>query len=64
MLDIEESVDSTGALVNQKPFYDKLVNAEVQLQLGCIMQTGKVTCRSIGPEGVIDGSHDNNPMLK
>ena len=29
--DIEEPVDSTGKPINQQPFYDKLINAEVQL---------------------------------
>ena len=29
MPDIEDSVDSTGRVINQKPFYDALINAEV-----------------------------------
>ena len=41
-LDIEESVDLTGMLINQQPFYDRLINAEVVLQSGELMQTEKV----------------------
>ena len=61
--DIEESVDSTGRLINQQPFYDRLINAEVELQSGELMQTGKVIGRSVNHEGAIDGSYDDNPML-
>ena len=31
--DIEDSVDSTGRLINQCPAYDQIINAEVQMQL-------------------------------
>eukprot|EP00957_Ditylum_brightwellii_P064983 4929534-Ditylum_brightwellii.AAC.1 len=33
-LDIEDSVDATGRLLNNMPAYDLLLNAEVSLQLG------------------------------
>eukprot|EP00957_Ditylum_brightwellii_P095727 7293632-Ditylum_brightwellii.AAC.1 len=33
-LDIKDSVDATGQLVNTMPAYDLLLNAEVSLQLG------------------------------
>ena len=53
--DIEESVDSNGRLLNQQPFYDRLINAEAELQSGEIIQTAKVLGRSVNHEGAIDG---------
>ena len=44
-LDIEESVESTGRLLNQQPFYDRLINAEVEMQSGELMQIGRVIGR-------------------
>ena len=41
-LAVEDIVDSTGNLINQQPAYDQIINAEVQLQLGEEMVTGKV----------------------
>ena len=61
--DIEESIDSTGRLLNQQSFYDRLINSEVELQSGELMQTGKVTGRSVNYEGAIDGLCYDNPML-
>ena len=61
--DIEEPVDSTGKPINQQPFYDKLINAEVQLQMGDSLVKGKVIGRSVEPDGTIIGSYDDNPML-
>ena len=58
--DTKESVDSTGRLLNQQPFYDRLVNAEVELQSGELMQTGKVIGMSVNHEGAIDGSCNDN----
>ena len=39
--DIKASVDSTGKLLNQQPFYDRWVNTEAELQSGELMQTRK-----------------------
>ena len=64
ILDIEESVDLTGRLINQKLSYNKLVSTEVSLQQGNSLQTVKVTCRLVGPEVAIKDSHDYNPMFK
>ena len=61
--DIESPVDSTGRAINQQPFYDKLINAEVQLQMGDSLVKGKVIGRSVEPDGTIIGSYDDNPML-
>ena len=62
-LEVEDIVDSTGKLINQQPAYDQIINAEVQLQLGEEMVTGKVTQRTIGPDGQVKGTYDNNPYL-
>ena len=63
MPDIEDTVDANGQLLCQQPAYDKLINAEVLLQHGDTMQTGKVIQRSIGAEGTTLGSYDDNPFL-
>ena len=62
-LEVEDIVDSTGKLINQQPAYDQIINAEVQLQLGEEMVTGKVTQRTVGPDGQVTGTYDNNPYL-
>ena len=62
-LEVEDIVDSTGNLINQQPAYDQIINAEVQLQLGEEMVTGKVIQRTIGPDGQVTGTYDNNPYL-
>ena len=60
---IKESIDSTDILINQQHFYDTLINTEVELQLGEMIQTIKVIGRSVNYEGSIDVSYDDNPML-
>ena len=62
-LEVEDIVDSTGKLINQQPAYDQIINAEAQLQLGEEMVTGKVIQRTIGPDGQVTGTSDNNPYL-
>ena len=62
-LEVDDIVNSTGKLINQQPAYDQIINAEVQLQLGEEMVTGKVTQRTIGPDGQVTGTYDNNPYL-
>ena len=39
------------------------INAEVHLQLGDNQEEAKVTGRVIGPDGVVVGVYDDNPML-
>ena len=39
--DIEDSVDHNGQLLNQHPAYDRLLNAEVQLQLTSWARSGE-----------------------
>ena len=62
-LEVEDIVDSTGKLINQQPTYDQIINAEIQLQLGEEMVTGKVIQKTIGPNGQVTGTYDNNPFL-
>ena len=40
-----------------------MINAEVQLQLGEEMVIGKVTQRTIEPDGHVTRTYDNNPFL-
>ena len=55
-LEAEDIVDSTGKIINQQPAYDQNINAEIQLQLGEEMVTGKVTQRTIGQDGQVTGT--------
>ena len=48
--DIEDSVDHKGWLLNLHRAYDRLLNSEVQLQLGEEYVTGKVRRRAHGPD--------------
>lgn len=61
--DVEDIVDSTGKILNQQPLHDKMINAEVMLQLGDQMTMGKVKGRSIGDHGHVMGSYNDNPIL-
>ena len=56
-------VNAAGRLINQQLLYDKLINAEVQLQLDDQMATSKVQRRALGPDGRAVGSYDDNPIL-
>jgi hypothetical protein len=47
---IEDTVDARGRLLNQQPAYDRLIHAEVQLQLGDEVTSGTVTQRALGPD--------------
>ena len=40
-IDIEDSVDSQGALMNQLPAYDRLLNAVILVQAEKVMSLGK-----------------------
>ena len=61
--EIEYTVNANGCLINQYTMYDKLINAEVKLQLGENIQTDKLVKRAIGPDGVTVGVYDDNPKL-
>ena len=61
--DIKDSANHNGWLLNQHPAYDRLLNAEVHLQLGEEYVMGKVRRRALEPDGSIIGKYDNNPYL-
>ena len=61
--DIEDTIDSTGKKLNQLPAYDQIINAEVTLQMSESMTVGRVTKRTIGPDGKVEGTYDENPYL-
>jgi hypothetical protein len=60
---IEDIVDSKGKLLDQQPAYDRLINSEVQLQLGEELYTAKVIQRVIGPDGTTVGEYDDNSVM-
>jgi hypothetical protein len=60
---VKDTVDAKGRLLEQQPMYDRIINAEVQLQLGNELSLGKVVRRALGPDGVTTGSYADNPML-
>jgi hypothetical protein len=61
--EVEDAVDSNGRLINQQPMYDRIINAEVQMQNGNELSTGKVVRRALGPDGKTTGSYADNPIL-
>ena len=62
-INIEDSVDSRGALMNQIPAYNRLVNAEILVQAEEGHVSGKVTKRVFSPDGKVAGKYDDNPYL-
>ena len=63
MPEIEEAVDATGKAIDQLPAYDKLIHAEVQMQIDDSISTGRVIKRALGPGGTSTGTYDDNPFL-
>lgn len=61
--DQEDTVDATGHLLNQQPVYDRMLNAEVQLQNGDEIGLAKVLRRAIGPDSRVAGEYNENPLL-
>ena len=61
--EIEDTVDTNGKILNQLPAYDKLLNAEVQIQLEEDYTIGKVKRCTLGSDGMVSGKYDNNPFL-
>ena len=62
-IDIEDSVDSQGVLINQLPAYDRLLNAEIMVKAEEGHVSGKVTKRVLSPDGKVAGKYDDNPYL-
>ena len=61
--EVEDTVDVTSKLLNQHPAYDRIINAEVALQLEEEVTTGKVTHQALSPNGQVAGMYDDNPFL-
>ena len=61
--DIEDIVDSTGRVLDQQPAYDKLINAEIAMNLDGGVSYGKVKGRVVGADGGHIGTYDDNPIL-
>ena len=61
--EVEDSVDSKGRLIDQQPAYDRLINAEVQLQQEDEVVLAKVKQRALGPDGTVVGTYSENPFL-
>jgi hypothetical protein len=61
--EVKDTIDSNGRLLEKQPMYDRLINAEVVLQLGDEMCSDKVVRRSLGPGRQTAGIDDDNPML-
>ena len=62
-IDIEDSVDSQGTLLNQLPAYDSLLNAEIMVQVEEGQVSGKVIKRAFSLDGKVAGKYDDNPYL-
>ena len=62
-IDIEDSVDSQGALMNQLPAYNRLLYAEILVQAEEGHVSGKVMKQVLGPDGKVAGKYDDNPYL-
>eukprot|EP00980_Cylindrotheca_fusiformis_P014396 scaffold3830_cov85-Cylindrotheca_fusiformis.AAC.8 len=61
--DIEDAVDINGYRTNVQPAYDRLLNAEVLMQLEQGQSTGKVLRRATNVSGDTVGRYDENPYL-
>ena len=59
--EIEDTVDATGRLLNQSPAYDRMINAEVRMQLDDTAVGGRVKRWALGPDGQTTGKYDTNP---
>ena len=62
-IDIEDSVEYQGALINQLPVYDRLLNAEIMVQAEEGHASGKITKQVLGPDGMVKGKYDDYPYL-
>ena len=62
-IDIEDSVDSQGTIMNQLSAYDQLLNAEIMVQAEEGQVSGKVIKRAFSPDGKFAGKYDDNPYL-
>lgn len=61
--EIEDTVDANGNLLCQQPAHDQILNAKVCPQLEEEYVTGKVKQHTVGPDGKVHGTYDENPYL-
>ena len=62
-IDIEDSVDSQGKLMNQLPAYDPLLSTEIMIQDEEGQLSGKMIKQVFILDGNIAGKYDYNPYL-
>ena len=61
---MEDTVNYNGQLLDQQPSYDKLLNAEVKMQLEDGQKSsGKIKQQTLGPNGRVSGTYHDNPYL-
>ena len=61
--DHEDTLNSTGRILQQQPAFDKIINAEVMIQNGDEMAMGKVARQSLDTDGRSIGTYHDNPFL-
>ena len=49
--------------INTQSICDKLINIEITLQHGDILEYGKVKGKGLAPDGSIIGTYNDNPIL-
>ena len=62
MIETEDVVDASGRLIDKQPAYDKMNNAEIQLQHDQQSTIGKVVKRALGPDGKVSAEYNDNPL--
>eukprot|EP00957_Ditylum_brightwellii_P010691 809334-Ditylum_brightwellii.AAC.1 len=61
---MKEIVDANGALIDQQPAYNRIINIEVKLHHQDHITTGKVKRRVLWSGIGTAGSYHDNPILK
>jgi len=59
----DDPVDATGQPVDEQPFWNRFINAEVLLPHGKHVQQAKVRGRAKDTAGKVIGAHDDNQLL-
>jgi hypothetical protein len=66
-IDIEDAVDGKGRLINQQPAWDRMLQAEIEINrdtpTGPVVSKGVVKRCAIDPTGKTTGIYDQNPLL-
>lgn len=58
----EDIADAIGRLIDQQPAYGTMINAEIMIQQGEEYVLGKVKQHALSPDGVVEGSYDEDPI--